>query len=148
MIDSREIWEARRVLGRRLAELRQAAGYNQHQFAPLTCYARSTIANVETGRQQVSREFWERCDEELGTERALATSFDRIAAKVQQHRRDTARNRICARHVSSRWRWLARTPDALHLAMGDPFTAVLRLPARGEPGARPGGIRCGAGSAW
>lgn len=94
MIDSREIWEARRVLGRRLAELRQAAGYNQHQFAPLTCYARSTIANVETGRQQVSREFWQRCDEELGTEGALTIGFDRIAAKVQQRRRDAARTAL------------------------------------------------------
>ncbi len=94
MIDSEEIREARRALGRRLAELRQAAGYNQHQFAPLTCYARSTIANVETGRQQVSRDFWERCDEELRTEGALTVGFDRLAAKVQQRRRDAARTAL------------------------------------------------------
>lgn len=90
VIDSEEISEARRALGRQLAALRQAAGYNQHQFAPLTCYGRSTVANVETGRQQVPREFWERCDEVLGTDGALATGADRITAKVQQYRRDAA----------------------------------------------------------
>jgi hypothetical protein len=88
---SGEITEARRVLGRQLAELRQAAGYNQHEFAPLTCYGRSTIANVETGRQQVPRAFWARCDEALGTEGALVTGFDRITAMVQERRRDAVR---------------------------------------------------------
>jgi len=94
VIDSKEISEARHALGRQLAELRQAAGYNQHQFAPLTYYGRSTIANVETGRQQVPRKFWMWCDDVLDTEGTLTTGFDRITAKVQQHRRDASRTAL------------------------------------------------------
>lgn len=51
MIDRQAVAEARRMLGRRLAELRKAAGYSQHQLAPFTLYTRSTLANVEIGRQ-------------------------------------------------------------------------------------------------
>lgn len=86
MSDPADVGSARRALGRRLAELRQAAGYNQHQFAPLTCYGRSTIANVETGRQQVPRVFWERCDKALDTGDTLALAADQIAALVRQRR--------------------------------------------------------------
>jgi transcriptional regulator with XRE-family HTH domain len=50
---------ARGVLDVELAGYRRAAGYTQAQFAQLTEYSRSTIANVETGRQHVSRDFWE-----------------------------------------------------------------------------------------
>jgi transcriptional regulator with XRE-family HTH domain len=46
------------ALGVELAAYRRAAGYTQAQFAELTGYSRSTIANVETGRQHVSRDFW------------------------------------------------------------------------------------------
>jgi DNA-binding XRE family transcriptional regulator len=52
LVDRSAIVEARRALGRQLAALRKAAGYSQHEFAPLTHYARSTSANVEVGRQQ------------------------------------------------------------------------------------------------
>jgi len=48
---------ARRALGAELAAYRAAAGYNQARLAQLTAYSRSTIANVETGRQRVPREF-------------------------------------------------------------------------------------------
>lgn len=50
-----DVEQARRTLGRQLALLRKAVGYSQHQFAPLTSYGRSTIANVEVGRQRVPR---------------------------------------------------------------------------------------------
>ena len=42
--------EAHGELGAELAAYRRAAGYTQAQFAQLTEYSRSTIANVETGR--------------------------------------------------------------------------------------------------
>ena len=48
------------TLGVELAAYRRAAGYTQAELAELTEYSRSTIANVETGRQYVSRDFWER----------------------------------------------------------------------------------------
>jgi transcriptional regulator with XRE-family HTH domain len=53
MIDPGEITAARQALGRLLARYRKAAGFNQHELAPRTHYGRSTIANVETGRQNV-----------------------------------------------------------------------------------------------
>ncbi len=60
MRDPEEITAARYALGRQLAALRSAAGYNQTDFAPLTGYGRSTVANVEVGRQNVGWDFWER----------------------------------------------------------------------------------------
>lgn len=57
VIDPETVTEAQRELGRRLATYRRAAGYNQTQLARLTAYSRSTIANVEGGRQSVPRTF-------------------------------------------------------------------------------------------
>jgi hypothetical protein len=70
--------DARVALGRRLAELRRAAGYTQHGLAPLTLYGRSTVANVELGRQSVGRDFWVRCDDALRTGGVLAAEYDQI----------------------------------------------------------------------
>lgn len=58
------VWEsdaveiARRNLGLKLAICRRAGGYSQAGFASLVDYSRSTVANVETGRQRVPRTFW------------------------------------------------------------------------------------------
>ncbi len=93
MVDRQAIAEARRALGRLLAEHRKAAGHSQHQFAPLTHYARSTIANVEVGRQQVPRSFWERCDEVLSTGEALCRAYDQLHALIRRHHEETARAR-------------------------------------------------------
>ena len=60
VIDSEEIREARRALGRQLAAYREAAGLIQQELALKIHYGRSTIANVEIGRQRCSRAFWER----------------------------------------------------------------------------------------
>src|SRR6266511_3275007 len=87
MITPEAIAEARRQLGRHLAALRRAAGYNsQHDLAPLTFYGRSTIANVETGRQHARRAFWQRCDEVLGTGGVLAAGYDEIEAMMARQR--------------------------------------------------------------
>ncbi|MBO4209415.1 helix-turn-helix domain-containing protein [Micromonospora echinofusca] len=69
---------ARAALGRRLAEARKAAGYTQESLAPLTHYVRSTIANVERGRQSIGRDFWIRCDEILRTDGELTRGYDVI----------------------------------------------------------------------
>src|SRR5262249_1311146 len=53
-------------------------------------YARSTIANVEVGRQQVPRDFWQRCDELLGAGDRLTTTYDELQAVVTQQRRTAA----------------------------------------------------------
>ncbi len=69
----------RENLGAKLAVLRVAAGYTQEAFAPLTFYGRSSIANIETGRQSAPRAFWERCDEVLKTGGLLTEVHDRLA---------------------------------------------------------------------
>ena len=90
MIDPDEVVEARRALGRRLAKYRQAAGLNQHQLAPHTHYSRSTIANVEVGRQNVPRGFWERADGLLAAHGALLQGYDQLQALVARQRWATA----------------------------------------------------------
>jgi hypothetical protein len=55
----------------------------------MTGYVRSTIANVEVGRQNVPRAFWQRCDEILGAHGTLTSSHDRFHARVSHERRDT-----------------------------------------------------------
>jgi tetratricopeptide (TPR) repeat protein len=72
--------QTRQLLGRSLAALRDAAGYTQEAFAPHTSYSRSTLANVETGRQRVPRAFWLRCDSVLMTGGRLTAEHDRIEA--------------------------------------------------------------------
>lgn len=81
-----DVRERRKALGRRLASLREAAGYTQHEFAPLTLYGRSTVANVETGGQRAQREFWQRCDEALATGGALTADYDELTGLEQQLR--------------------------------------------------------------
>lgn len=66
------------TLGQDLARSRRAAGYTQESFAPLVHYGRSTIANVETGRQRVGRDFWVACDTLLRTGGMLAKQYDLI----------------------------------------------------------------------
>lgn len=95
MLEPEAISGARRALGRELAAYRKAAGYNQTAFAPLTGYGRSTVANVETGRQDVPRSFWERADEALGTN--LAAAYDEIAKLVTTQRKKAAQAREAER---------------------------------------------------
>lgn len=85
-----EITTARAALGQQLALHRKAAGYTQHTFAPLTHYGRSTIANVEAGRQNVPRAFWERCDELLRASGVLVAAYDRMDQLVRLRLRRAA----------------------------------------------------------
>jgi tetratricopeptide (TPR) repeat protein len=90
MIDPNEIAAARRALGRLLAKHRKAAGLNQHQLAPHAHYGRSTIANVETGRQNVPRDFWQRCERALDAGGRLLAAADQLEALVRRQREETA----------------------------------------------------------
>lgn len=81
--DLTEAWTA---LGRQLAERRKAAGHTQASLAPLTFYTRSTVANVESGRQRIGRDFWNRCDAALGTGGSLAAEYDRIFHEINRRR--------------------------------------------------------------
>lgn len=90
MIDPSEIAQARRALGRQLADYRRAAGFSQHQLAPHTLYGRSTIANVEIGRQNAPRDFWQRCDRALKTQGALERGHGELERLVARRRREVA----------------------------------------------------------
>jgi transcriptional regulator with XRE-family HTH domain len=91
VIDPSEIAAARQALGRLLARYRKAAGLNQHQLAPHTHYGRSTIANVEIGRQNVPRDFWERCEHALSAGGRLLAASERLDQLLRQQREETAR---------------------------------------------------------
>jgi DNA-binding XRE family transcriptional regulator len=90
VVNQDQLIDARRILGRRLAAFRQAAGYGQEAFASLVHYSRSSLANVEIGRQKGTRDFWNRCDEILGTGGVLAASLAEIQALERRWREETA----------------------------------------------------------
>ncbi|WP_435209557.1 helix-turn-helix domain-containing protein [Micromonospora sp. bgisy143] len=77
-VPSQDVATAWIGLGHMLARSRKAAGYTQETFALRVNYGRSTIANVETGRQRVRREFWTRSDELLETGGRLTREYDQI----------------------------------------------------------------------
>jgi tetratricopeptide (TPR) repeat protein len=93
--------QARRALGAELAAYRRAAGYTQAALAKLTRYSRSTIANVETGRQHVPRDLWERADTALRTGGALATGNDEVEAAARRALRTAARDASTARQANA-----------------------------------------------
>jgi len=85
MITPGQVAEARRDLGRRLAALREGAGLTQVDLAARANYSRSTIGNVETGRQKIPRGFWQRCDRELGADGVLLAAHDDVEALVRRY---------------------------------------------------------------
>lgn len=89
------IMQAKLALGHQLAAYRRAAGVTQHELAPRVHYGRSTIANVEIGRQNVPRAFWEHADDCLSANGDLVRAFDQIEAlRRQQHDRAVESARI------------------------------------------------------
>jgi transcriptional regulator with XRE-family HTH domain/tetratricopeptide (TPR) repeat protein len=89
--ESGAVESARRALGVKLASCRRALGYSQADFASLIDYSRSTVANVETGRQHVPREFWAAADAALRTGGALCQINDEIEGTVRRERQNAAR---------------------------------------------------------
>lgn len=101
MREPEAVAELRRALGKELAAFRRAAGYTQTELAELTEYSRSTIGNVETGRQHVPREFWERADSCLRTGGVLASGQDEVEAAARRALRVAARNVSTARKAGA-----------------------------------------------
>jgi transcriptional regulator with XRE-family HTH domain len=98
------IAEARQNLGAELAAYRLAAGLTQAKLAVLVKYSRSTIANVETGRQLVPRAFWERCETVLRTGGTLTAAFDDLDAAIRGELRTAARTVTATRQARARSR--------------------------------------------
>ena len=99
MTDRQAPGKARAELGAELAAYRRAAGCSQARLAQLTGYSRSTIANVETGRQHVPRKFWERADAALRTGGTLATGYDELEAAQRNELRAAAHQVSTARQA-------------------------------------------------
>src|SRR5216683_6391538 len=101
--------QARSGLGAELAAYRRAARVSQAQLAELTEFSRSTVANVETGRQHVRRTFWESVDRALRTGGVLANAHDEIEAAASRDLRTAARDMSAARHTHT-WQHRPDTP--------------------------------------
>ena len=69
-----------RELGRQLAALRREAGLTQVALAALAGFSRTAVSLAEIGRAQHSHEFWQACDEALGTGGVLAAGAEQISA--------------------------------------------------------------------
>jgi hypothetical protein len=89
MITPEDLADARLALGQRLAALRHAAALNQMGLARRVVTSRSTVANVERGRQGGTRDFWTRCDDVLGADGVLLGEYDRIRILQRRHDRET-----------------------------------------------------------
>jgi hypothetical protein len=142
VIDPDLIAAAERDLGRLLAAYRQAAGYTQTELSPLTGYSRSSLANVETGRQSVPRGFWERCDTTLGTGGVLVARYDRLQAVKTKRRHE----QVLARQVEREAR-LHRLDDDSEPASGDEADDVVGVPVDAW-GAGAGDARRHATALW
>jgi len=99
--ESQAIEQARCALGAELATLRRAAGYSQAELARLTTYSRSTVANVETGRQHAPHDFWQRADTAVHAGGALAAANDDVDVAVRREREAEARAAGAARLASA-----------------------------------------------
>lgn len=90
MAASSTVTGARRTLGEQLHSLRDAAGITQQQLAQIVGYSRSTVANVESGRQQVGRSFWELCDDALRADGLLKSGFHEVQEMLRHLSRQQA----------------------------------------------------------
>ncbi|WP_433533362.1 helix-turn-helix domain-containing protein [Micromonospora sp. CA-263727] len=85
-----QIRDLQKALGRQLAHWRKAAGMTQAALARRTAYSRSSVANVEIGRHNIPRGFWERADRELRAQGSLVEAFDRLHDLITMLRRHRA----------------------------------------------------------
>ena len=106
MRESGTVENARRALGGKLAACRSAAGYSQAGLAAEVGYSRSTVANVEVGRQHVPRSFWVSADEAIHAQGALIGVSDEIdAAALRQRTEATQATRLYFCRRSQGWQW-------------------------------------------
>ncbi|WP_309236680.1 helix-turn-helix transcriptional regulator [Micromonospora sp. S-DT3-3-22] len=97
-VDPQQISDAKRALGRRLAGWRKTHGLTQDDVARRVHSTRSTVANVENGRQVVDRVFWAQCDSLLQAGGELLTGYDEYRSLEVRHQQERAE---AARHA--RW---------------------------------------------
>ncbi|RSM64045.1 hypothetical protein DMB66_21265 [Actinoplanes sp. ATCC 53533] len=89
MITPEDLADARLALGQRLAALRHAAGLNQVDLARQVVTSRSTVANVERGRQSGTRDFWTRCEGIVRADGVLLDGYERVRILQRRHDRES-----------------------------------------------------------
>jgi tetratricopeptide (TPR) repeat protein len=132
MIDPEAIAEAKRALGRQLAACRDAAGLKQQELAPQIHFGRSTIANVEVGRQTCSRTFWERCDQALEANGALLQAYEELKQLIRDQHADIARRMETERAAKFRQLAAPATPTGLILPREAAGTMPLQIQLDGR----------------
>lgn len=121
MADPQEITQLRQQLGHTLAAYRKAASFTQVDLAPRMAYTRSTIANVERGRQNVPRRFWEKADKLLNADGELLNAFNRLQDAEQ------------VRHINSSRTW--NRSDCSDTVDSVDRRSALKLPLAAMPAA-------------
>ncbi|WP_431906144.1 helix-turn-helix domain-containing protein [Micromonospora carbonacea] len=106
-MDPQGLSDVKRALGRRLGAWRRKRGLTQDDVARLVHSTRSTVANVESGRQVVDRVFWAQCESLLRAGGELLTGYDEYRSLDARHQEEKAE---AARHA--RWGALASLDPA------------------------------------
>ncbi|WP_096761761.1 MULTISPECIES: helix-turn-helix domain-containing protein [unclassified Micromonospora] len=99
-----QIRDLQKALGRQLAHWRKAAGMTQTALAKRTAYSRSSVANVEIGRNTTTRGFWERADRELRAQGSLVDAFDtlqELITMLRAHKAWVAEHERLLRHQAA-----------------------------------------------
>ncbi|WP_194822203.1 helix-turn-helix domain-containing protein [Micromonospora sp. S-DT3-3-22] len=89
-MDPQQLRDVKRSLGGALARWRRARGLTQDDVARRVHSTRSTVANVECGRQVVDRVFWAQCESLLAAGGELIAGYDDYRSLEVQFRRDKA----------------------------------------------------------
>lgn len=92
-ITREQVDQAHTDLGERLAHWRKSAGLTQTALAERVRYSRSTVANVEIGRHNIRRDFWQRADTETSADGVLLACFDQACELSSAWRVQAARQR-------------------------------------------------------
>jgi hypothetical protein len=100
MADPEQVARAKQSLGRKLASLRAGAGMSQHALARAVHYTRSTIANVEVGRQNAPSNFWSRCDDVLAADGHLRAGYEAVQRLRASARRRAAEDLVLPGRVA------------------------------------------------
>ncbi len=101
MIDPQAITVAQRALGRQLARLRKAAGLRQADLATLILTSRSGVANVETGHNRGSLDFWTRADRALKAGGDLIRGYQEVMTLIRQRDADDAHAAAAVRSAAT-----------------------------------------------
>jgi tetratricopeptide (TPR) repeat protein len=112
--------------------LRKAAGLTQGQLAAATFTSRSSVACIETGRQNPDSAFWRRADDAMGAEGALVAAYDDVRALLRRQARAGVSSVITALVAQAP----ASAPlDAVPLAQGCPKPGIRAVLASYRPAA-------------